>query len=197
MGRRTDRARRSQLKEIAGPKTASIAGARARQWRHSSCENTAMSTFQLAGITPEPFAPLFALPDTELAARGARRVVATQPQSYPCRVSLLDAEVGEELLLLPYEHQPVDSPYRSSGAIYVRKGAARSVLPAGEVPGYVSRRLISVRAYDAAHMMIAAEVREGTDVGAQIEQFFADQRVDYIHLHNARRGCFSCLAARC
>ena len=155
-----------------------------------------MPSFQLVGLPGEPFEPLFELPDSKLAAFGAKRVIASEHPGYPCRVSLLDAEVGDELLLLTYAYHHVASPYQASGPIYVRRGATKRILQVGEVPDYVSRRLISARAYDSAHMMVSAEVCEGTDVGSHIERLLLDERVEYIHLHNAKRGCFSCLAAR-
>jgi hypothetical protein len=65
-----------------------------------------------------------------------------------------------------------------------------------EVPSYVATRLISVRAYDARHMMIDAAVCEGAVVAAEITRMFADPAVAYIHLHNAKRGCFSCEVVR-
>jgi hypothetical protein len=155
-----------------------------------------MNSFRLTGLAYEPFAPLFSLNDTELARLDATRVTAQQSPGYPCRVSLQDAEIGEELLLLPYLHQPASSPYRASGPIYVRREAIQRVLEPGEVPAYVSRRLISIRAYNATHMMLNAEVIEGSGIAAEIARQFADQRIAYIHLHNARQGCFSCLAER-
>lgn len=155
-----------------------------------------MSDFRLVGLEPAQFVPLFELGDAELSAQGMRRVRADSPTGFPCRISLRDAAVGEELLLLPFLHQRVDSPYRALGPIYVRRGAARARLPAGFVPEYVSSRLISLRAYDGADMMVAAEVRPGTEVSEQIAEMFADPAVAYIHLHNARRGCFSCRAER-
>ncbi|MBO9579260.1 MAG: DUF1203 domain-containing protein, partial [Microbacteriaceae bacterium] len=60
-----------------------------------------------------------------------------------------------------YEHQPAHSPYRASGPIFVRRDAQRRVLAPGEVPPYVAERLISLRAYDVAHLMVDAEVCEG------------------------------------
>lgn len=155
-----------------------------------------MPSFQLVGLPSEPFEPLFELADAELAALGAKRVIAAEEPGYPCRISLVDAEIGAELLLLTYAHHRVDSPYQASGPIYVRKGARQCTLQAGEVADYVSRRLISARAYDSAHMMISAEVCAGADVGPVIENLFLDAQVEYVHLHNAKRGCFSCLAKR-
>jgi Protein of unknown function (DUF1203) len=155
-----------------------------------------MPSFQLVGLAAEHFVPLFVLPPAELASLGIRRVRATSKPGFPCRVSLADAEAGEELLLLPFEHQPQTSPYRASGPIYVRAGARQRTLAAGEIPEYVSLRQISLRAYDRDHMIVAAEVCAGETVRAEIERQLADPRVSYIHLHNAKRGCFSCLVQR-
>ena len=153
-------------------------------------------TFQLCGLDPAPYEALFALDDHELRRLGAKRCTADSDFGYPCRASLEDAKPGDELLLLSYEHQPADSPYRASGPIYVRRGSTRATLAPGAVPPYVSRRLMSLRAYDAGHMMIGAEVREGVDVATELERLFADPAVAYVHLHNARRGCFSCVVRR-
>lgn len=155
-----------------------------------------MPGFQLSGLPYAPFDPLFALTDDQLLSLGAVRSVADAAFGFPCRVSLQDAAVGEELLLLPFEHQPAASPYRASGPIFVRRGATQCRLPAGIVPAYVSQRLISLRAYDADHMMVDATVCEGTSVADQLERTFLNAEVAYVHLHNARRGCFSCLASR-
>jgi hypothetical protein len=155
-----------------------------------------MASFELSGIPYEPFARLFALSDQELRKLNARRVIADSTPGYPCRVSLTDAAIGEELLLLPYEHQPAQSPYRSSGPIFVRKGAVRKTIDPGVVPDYVRSRLMSVRAYDVAHQMADAVVCAGSEAAAAIQRMFASAGVEYIHLHNANRGCFSCTVHR-
>jgi hypothetical protein len=137
-----------------------------------------VAMFRLLGLDPAPFGPLFDLPDAQLHARGIRRVRADKDAGFPCRVSLRDAAAGEELLLLPYRHHDVDSPYQAEGPIYVR------------------RRLISLRAYDDAALMVSAEVAEGADVASRLTAVFRDERVRYVHLHNARPGCYSCAAVR-
>ena len=152
--------------------------------------------FRIVGLEPAPFEALFALPDAELKARGIRRRCADAEFGYPCRVSLADALVGEELLVLPWRHHDVDSPYQASGPIYVRRGVSRARLAPDEVPPYVSRRLMSLRAYDAGALMVAADVVEGADAGARLSRLFEDERVSYVHLHNARPGCYSCAAVR-
>jgi hypothetical protein len=155
-----------------------------------------MTSFQLVGLPLEPFSPLFALSDAELLARNVRRVFATTKPGYPCRVSLADAEIGDELLLLPFEHQPASSPYKSSGPIFVRKAAVQAHVEPGVVPDYVRTRLISVRAYDTQHLMSDALVCAGSDAAAAIQKMFSRDDVAYIHLHNANRGCFSCAVNR-
>jgi len=155
-----------------------------------------MKSFQIVGISAEPFLSLFDLPDADLAKLRVRRVFADGKPGFPCRASLVDAEVGEELLLLPYEHQPAASPYRASGPIFLRRGAQQRILEPGHVPEYVSLRLISLRAYDSSDMIIGADACEGESVSLAIERLFADPSVRYIHLHNAKRGCFSCLVKR-
>jgi len=155
-----------------------------------------MTSFRLVGLAAENFEPFFAMHADELAALGVRRVVADASTGFPCRVSLVDAAIGEELLLLPFEHLRATSPYRSSGPVFVRRGAQQALLEAGEIPPYVTRRLMSVRAYDANHMMVVGEVCEGEGVREPIERLMADASVAYIHLHNAKRGCFSCRVER-
>lgn len=155
-----------------------------------------MSSFQLIGLSPDQFSHLFPLSAQQLAPLGIVRVTADSNPGYPCRISLQDAEPGDELLLLPFEHQPACSPYRASGPIYVRVGSRQSQLQLDEIPPYVSRRQMSVRAYDARHMMVGAEVCPGEVVAAQIQRQFSDPAVSYIHLHNAKRGCFSCRVER-
>lgn len=155
-----------------------------------------MASFQLRALDPSRFSALFDQDGAALAARQVQRVVADGAQGYPCRVSLADANRGDELLLLPFQHQPADSPYRASGPIFVRRGVAAAAPAVDEVPGMVLRRLMSLRAYDVADRIVAAEVREGGEVAAWLQQVFDDAGVAYVHLHFARYGCFACRADR-
>jgi hypothetical protein len=72
----------------------------------------------------------------------------------------------------------------------------RRTLAVAEVPPYVTRRLIPVRAYDDDHMTIDAGVCDGPLVAADIVHRFADDRGAYIYLHNAKHGCFKCRVDR-
>ncbi len=107
-------------------------------------------SFQISGLPVAPFAPLFGLPDDELARRGIVRRTADRNPGFPCRVSLRDADPGDTLLLLNYEHLPVAGPYRSSHAIYVREFAEEAHPKVNEIPEVLRRRLLSIRAFDGS-----------------------------------------------
>jgi hypothetical protein len=147
--------------------------------------------YRFTGLDPSHFAGLFALTDAELAARGMSRVTADAKPGYPCRVSLEDAEPGEQLILLPFDHQPAHSPYKASGPIFVREEAARAFDRANELPPVMRGRLLSLRAYDAKDCIVDAEVMPGEEMETVIARFFARDDVSYIHVHNAKRGCYA------
>jgi len=154
------------------------------------------SPFRLVALPSERFAPLIVLGDGELRERGIRRMRAETKPGYPCRVSLADAEPGEEVLLVPFTHHDVASPYRASGPIFVRVDATTARPEVNEVPAMVRSRLRSIRAYDQEAMMVASEVAEGRHLEDHIERAFSDPRVEYLHLHNARPGCYNCRVER-
>ena len=147
--------------------------------------------FRITGLSAEPFQPLFGLSDAELAARGVKRYVVDEKPGFPDRIEMRDAEPGETVLLLNHVCQPADTPYRASHAIFVREGATQAYDAVDEIPEVMRLRLLSLRAYDAGGMMLDADVAEGDGIEPLIERLFADPEVDYIHVHNARRGCYS------
>lgn len=154
------------------------------------------TSFRFVPLPSETFTPLFALSDEGLAARGARRLRADAKPGYPCRVSLADAEPGEEVLLLHYRHHDVRSPYRAAGPICVRARAGTAAPGVGEVPPMLLARPQSIRAYDRDAMMVAAEVVTGDAVEPAIVRLLARDDVEYLHLHNAGPGCFNCRVER-
>ncbi|MDD3765352.1 MAG: DUF1203 domain-containing protein, partial [Nevskiales bacterium] len=106
-------------------------------------------------------------PDTQLAAIGGRRCLVDACPGVSDRIELRDAEPGEAMLLLNDTHQPAGSPYRASHAIDVREAARRCCDAVDCVPDVLSRRWISLRAFDAADLMIAAEPATGRAPGAR------------------------------
>jgi hypothetical protein len=148
-------------------------------------------SFQIRGIDPAPFSPLFDLDAEALLARGARRVTADAPDAYPCRISLERAPEGAELLLVHHAHQTVaTSPYRAAGPVFVSRANAPAQYRA-ELAPIMRDRLLSLRAYDGDGLMVDAEVGENGAVLDLIRRFLDDPAVAYVHAHFARRGCFA------
>ena len=152
--------------------------------------------FRISALSVDEFSNLFALDDEALLRQGIQRMLVDNKPGYPCRVSLKDAEVGETVLLMNYEHQPERTPYRSSHAIFVREWADQSVPARNEVPEMLRLRLLSVRAFDQAGMMVEADVVEGEQLEPMIERMLANDSIDYLHIHNARLGCYAARVER-
>lgn len=146
-------------------------------------------TYTVQGLDPEPFAPLFSLDDAGLAAARARRVRADGP-GYPCRVSLEDAREGEELILVHYVSNAVETPYRSSFAIYVRPSAEQAPPCRDSLPPMLDKRRLSLRAYDGAGMLRGASITEPGEADRGVRALLAETAVTEIHAHNASTGCF-------
>ena len=66
----------------------------------------------------------------------------------------------------------------------------------GEVPLMLRHRLLSLRAYDASGWMRGADVCEGAVLESVVARLFADPATAYLHVHNARPGCFNCAIHR-
>jgi hypothetical protein len=149
-------------------------------------------SFRISGLSIECFAPFFHLEPAELARRGIVEMTVDEPHAFPCRVTLEDAHVGEKVLLLNHAHLEGASPYASSGP----SGAAVAASVVDQVPDQQLRRLLSVRAYDERDWIVDADVTPGVELTALIERFFAVPEVRYLHVHNARRGCYACRVDR-
>jgi hypothetical protein len=152
-------------------------------------------TYQITGLAPQDFAPLFALNDAELAARGAMRVTATGP-GFPCRVSLEDAAPGEQLILLHHTSHDVATPYRSAYAIFVRADAVEAVRYVDQTPPVFEGRPLGLRGFDADGLLRDARLSLPGEAEAKIMDLFANPAIAYIHAHNAAHGCFSAKVER-
>jgi len=154
-----------------------------------------MISFRIRGLPAEEFAHLFEMSSTELSREHALRLTA-DADGYPCRVSLTDAAAGEEVILVNYAHHRVDTPYRANFAIYVRRGEQRYDA-VDRVPDQLRRRLLSVRGYDAAGMLRAADVTAGMQLEMTVDALLQDPHVSYLHVHFAKPGCYAALIDRC
>lgn len=149
-------------------------------------------SFVISGLPADEFKPLFDLSDEALAARGILRKTADADVGFPCRLSLEDARAGDTLLLLNYEHQPADTPFRSRHAIFVNERVAKTARYVDELPPvFTARPYLSLRAFDAGGMMIEAQVTPGADCAPVIEQMLENPSAAYLHAHYAGAGCYA------
>lgn len=151
------------------------------------------SNFIIQGLNPEPYQSLFTQTPDSLKRQGIRKLVVAAYPGYPCRVSLQDASLGEEVLLMPYAHHAINSPYQASGPIYVRQNVPQRRCAVNEIPEILAEREVSLRAYDAKGMMRDACVLQGKiALTRQIHLWFTNEKIAYLQVHNAAPGCFYC-----
>ncbi len=152
--------------------------------------------YQILGLSPEPFLGLYGLSDEALAERQARRYRATARPGFPDRIEVRDVDPGDHVLLVNYVHQAGSTPYRASHAVFVREGAERTAVFLNEVPKALRVRPLSVRAFDAGHWMVDADLCDGRDLDGLVRRLLAHDSVDYLQVHFAKRGCYAARVER-
>ncbi len=135
---------------------------------------------------------------SETAAEDARRspgaVAAVAGDGpYPVRCCLVDADDAAGVVLgsvMPFRGE---SPYAARSPVYVHadRCAGRAEAP-GAIPEMLRGRLLSVRAYDRAHMLTGTEVLPGAEIEAAIDRLLGDAPGAYLHVHFAGPGCYAC-----
>ena len=108
----------------------------------------------------------------------------------PCRC-LLDASPGEILNLIAYDPSLADSItlYRGAGPIFIHTHN-RGLFNGDVLLERQPRRLLLVRAYNEKHIMVAAEVAEGSKLERVAGGMLTDEKAKYINVHNAKPECF-------
>ena len=152
--------------------------------------------FRVVGLPSSLFRSLYGLSEQELAKRGAEVKIADESPGFPCRVSLRDAPPGARMLLLNFEHQPAETPYRSRHAIFVQEGAEEAHPGVNEVPEVLASRTLSVRAFDEDGRMLDGVVVNGREAAPLFERLLSNPGAAYLQVHNAGRGCYAARVER-
>ena len=148
---------------------------------------TITTSYAVAGL--DPFVA------DELRARGGIAYVADEQPGFPCRQCLRDAEVGDEMILVSHDPFTASSPYRSASPIFLHRSPCNVTAEAG-LPAQLTRRRLSVRAFDTSEMMLDAALVDGGDLATAIEHLLDNRDVDHLHIHNEPRGCFAARVER-
>jgi hypothetical protein len=146
-------------------------------------------TYRISGLDPAPYKPLFGLSDEQLAGQHAIRMTVTERPGFPCRVSLVDRDIRESVLLLNHVSHDFANPYRASHAIFVADADRAEFID--ELPPVFAGRVLSLRGFDGDGMMMDALLAQPGEAEAAIRTLFDNPAIDTIHAHNATRGCFS------
>lgn len=147
-------------------------------------------TYRIKGLEPSQFAHLFALDEVELKERNMVRMSVDNP-NFPCRISLRDCHIGDEVILLNYTSHTGPNPYRATHAIFVSKSASEAADYEDVIPPALDRRVLSLRGFDANGMMVNATLAQPGAADPAIRQLFDNPIVGHIDAHNAIRGCFA------
>jgi hypothetical protein len=147
--------------------------------------------YRVTGLDPTPFIPLYGRDETFLASVGVRRMSVDRTPGFPDRIGLREMAPGESALLLNFEHQPADTPFRSRHAVYIAEGAESPAVHDGELPPMLRSRVLSLRAFDADGMMTDAAVLDGEMAEAAVLRLLDNPACAYVHAHFAARGCFA------
>ncbi|HEY4609502.1 MAG TPA: DUF1203 domain-containing protein [Ilumatobacteraceae bacterium] len=145
------------------------------------------TTFQVAGIDP--------LDADRLRAAGGIDYVADEKPGFPCRQCLRDAEIGEAMILVSYDPFEESSPYRCPSPIFIHRSPC-TPFEGKAVPEQLTGRTLSVRGFDDSAMMLDAALIDGGSLEQTINGLFENPAIQYLHVHNAARGCWAAKVGR-
>ena len=148
---------------------------------------TTITDYELVALDPQTA--------DELRARGGMDYVADEMPGFPCRQCLRDAEIGDAMILVSHDPFRGTSPYHSASPIFLhREPCTRDNTDV--LPEQLTRRRLSVRAFDADEMMLDAALIEGRDLAATITNLLTNADVERLHIHNEPRGCYAASVQR-
>ncbi|ORM67341.1 DUF1203 domain-containing protein [Pantoea rwandensis] len=146
--------------------------------------------YVISGLNSSEFAHLYGQDSDYLARHNARRVTADIHSALPDRIGLKDVPPGENAILLNHTYQPAQSPYHGQHAIFIHEGCTHSGVFNDEIPEYLAKRQLSLRAFNLEHCIIAAELATGYEVEQTVLALLQRPETAYIHAHSAQFGCY-------
>jgi hypothetical protein len=139
--------------------------------------------FRWSGLAPEPFAPIFALTDEQLAERGIRRVVADRKPGFPAGSAWSMRRSASSFCCCRIATSRRIHRTRHRGPIFIRSGARQRVADPSEVPavrhGAPDVRARATTSATSSSMPRSARVGRCGDRSGGCSK---DAQVRYIHL---------------
>jgi hypothetical protein len=137
---------------------------------------------------------------TEIAERARRAakhraadhaiVVADSPRGYPCRHCLRFAQLGERVVLFPYQSIPAGHPYSEIGPIFIHAESCERYAATHEYPvDFRDGRVM--RAYNSKFDIIDAEVVNGSEPESVIERLFQNPETAFVDARSVTHGCYT------
>jgi hypothetical protein len=128
---------------------------------------------------------------------GLSPIVVDKEESFPCRICLEDARIGETVFLFSYSPFGRPAPHQTLGPVYVHAGACTPFQPSPRLPEVLRRRLVALRAYDEEGTeLVECDVLEGAALEERAQRALENHRARRVNVHFARPGCFACSIER-
>ena len=108
-----------------------------------------------------------------------------------CRYCLADGDLRETQILFSYSpFYENKTPYAEVGPVFIHAECKQYDSRNGFPQDLKTRNYLTVRGYSNDQLLISGEMCKGEGIEATIERMFQQSRVDYIHINDARSGCF-------
>lgn len=147
--------------------------------------------FIIQGLDPSLFGSVSDQKQATPTTRLPTYYDVTECPGFPCRITLDDAPLGQRVALVSYQHHEAETAYAQAGPIFVTVGPVSRGHFVDTIPPALSRRKLSLRAYDQDGMMVDACIVDGQMAKPAILALFENPEVTRIDAHNATRGCFA------
>jgi hypothetical protein len=128
--------------------------------------------------------------EANMGAADHALITVDTPQSSPCRHCLRWAQPGERVILFPYSAIPSGHPYSETGPIFVHASQCPRYSASNEYPADFREGRV-FRAYDSNYNIIDAEIVNGSEPEAVIQNLFRNAETAFIDVRSVTRGCFT------
>lgn len=117
-------------------------------------------------------------------------ITVDSTESSPCRRCLRWAQPGERVVLFPYSAIPAGHPYSETGPIFVHADDCQPYSATNEYPADFRNGRV-FRAYDSNFNIIDAQLLNGSEPEAMIENLFENPDTVFVDVRSGTRGCFT------